>query len=148
AIPTPDAQEFKTCRFEYSLFPHRKGWRESNSFRPAYEFNYGLSGFQLPKVRKGKRTLPSHLSFVTLNPENLILVTFKKAEDAGEVILRFFETKGERAKAEISLFREPTSVERVNLLEEEDEGGKITWRGRKISLPVKPFEIVSLKLRF
>jgi len=149
AIPTPDAQEFKTYAFEYSLYPHRKGWKEANSFKPAYEFNYDLIGFQL-QVEKRRKILPSRISFVEIKPENLILVALKKAENTDDVILRFFETKGEETTGEIDLSRKPISVKIVNLLEEEEgEGeGEIECMGRKIRLQVKPFEIVTLKLSF
>jgi alpha-mannosidase len=145
AIPTPDAQEFKTYTFEYSLFPHRKGWKESNAFKPAYEFNCNLVSFQLPVVR-GIKTFPYQTSFVDVKPDNLILVAFKKAEGGNEVILRFFETKGERTKGEIFLFKQPSSVKKANLLEEEQE--EIKHRGRIVRLEVKAFEIVTLKIRF
>ena len=145
AIPTPDAQEFKNYTFEYSLFPHRKGWKEANSFKTAYEFSHGLIGFQLP-VERRKGNFPYRFSFVEVRPENLILVVFKKAEDSDAVILRFFETRGERTTAAITLFKEPSSVKLVNLLEEEES--EIKYRGKKIRLPVKPFEIVSLKIKF
>jgi len=146
AIPTPDAQEFKTYTFEYSLYPHQKSWKEANSFKPAYEFNYDLIGFQLP-VEKRKKTLPSRFSFVEIKPESLILVALKKAADTDDVILRFFETKGEKTPGEIDLFKEPSSVKIVNLLEEEEEGD-VECTGRRIRLQVKPFEIVTLKLSF
>ncbi|MBN2186837.1 MAG: glycoside hydrolase [Dehalococcoidia bacterium] len=145
AIPTPDAQEFKTYTFEYSLFPHEKGWKESNSFKPAYEFNYGLAGFQLPEI-KSRQVFPCRFSFVEIRPENLILAAFKKAEATDEVILRFFETKGERTKGELDLFKEPNSVKVVNLLEQEEK--EIKFKGRKIRVQVKPFEVVSLKIGF
>ena len=145
AIPTPDAQEFKNYTFEYSLYTHRKGWKDANSFKPAYEFNYGLTGFQLPMERR-KGNLPYRFSFVEVKPENLILVVFKKAEDSDEVILRFFETKGESTAGEITLYKEPSLVKMVNLLEEEE--GEVKYRGRKVRLKVKPFQIVSLKIRF
>jgi len=147
AIPTPDAQEFKTYHFEYSLFPHREDWKRANSFLPANEFNHNLIGFQLPpETRKRIRTLPSRLSFVELKPENLILVALKKAEDTNEVVLRFFETKGEKTSGVVSLFKEPVSAKVVNLLEEEE--GEIECRGGEIRVEVNPFEIVTLKLKF
>jgi alpha-mannosidase len=145
AIPTPDAQEFKNYTFEYSLFTHRKSWKDANSFKPAYEFNYGLIGFQLP-IERRKGNLPHHFSFVELKPENLVLVTFKKAEDTDDVILRFFETKGQKTWGEITLFKEPTSVKIASLLEVEE--GEVKFRGRRIKFWVKPFEIVTLKLGF
>ncbi|MFC1917197.1 glycoside hydrolase family 38 C-terminal domain-containing protein, partial [Chloroflexota bacterium] len=145
AIPTPDAQEFKKYTFEYSLFPHEKGWKESNCFKPANEFNCHLNGFQLPSSKK-TGSFPSHFSFIRINPENLILVAFKKADNSDEVILRFFETRGERIRGAIYLYRKPVTVKRVNLLEEEEE--EIKFRSRKINLRVNPFEIVSLKIKF
>jgi len=146
AVPTPDAQEFKTCSFQYALCPHGKGWPEADCFKPAYEFNHGLAGFQLP-VARGKRKLPSYFSFVEITPCSLILAAFKKADNADAVILRLFETKGQRTRGVIRLFKEPASVQRVNLLEEEEEG-RVGHQGNEISLSVKPFEIVSLKIRF
>jgi alpha-mannosidase len=100
-------------------------------------------------LEKRRGNLPYRFSFVEIKPENLILVAFKKAEDSDEVILRFFETKGERTGGEITLFREPFSVKMANLLEEEEKPDReIKTRGRKIRLQVKPFEIVSLKIKF
>ena len=145
AIPTPDAQEFKSYTFEYSLYPHQQEWKEAKSYKPANEFNNNLIGFQLPK-EKSEGDLPSQFSFVELKPDNLILVSLKKAEDSDDVIMRFFETKGEETRGEIDLFKEPASVKVVNLLEEDE--GDVEYRGSRISLSVKPFEIVSLKIRF
>ncbi|MDD5509236.1 MAG: glycoside hydrolase family 38 C-terminal domain-containing protein [Dehalococcoidales bacterium] len=146
AIPTPDAQEFKHYTFEYALFPHQKGWKDADSFKPAYEFNYGLSGFQLPVEKRRKGSLPYRFSFVEVKPESLILVVFKKAEDSDEIILRLFETKGKKTSGVITLYKEPSAVKTVNLLEVEE--GDIKHRGRRIVLQVKPFEIVSLKIKF
>ena len=145
AIPTPDAQEFKSYTFEYSLYPHQQEWKEAKSYKPANEYNNNLIGFQLTKAKNGG-DLPSQFSFVELRQDNLILVSLKKAEDSDDVIMRFFETKGEETRGEIDLFKEPASVKVVNLLEEDE--GNIEYSESRISLSVKPFEIISLKIRF
>jgi len=80
--------------------------------------------------------------YLFINIESII----KKADNADAVILRLFETKGKRTKGVIRLFKEPASVKRVNLLEEEE--GSIGHRGNEISLSVRPFEIISLKIGF
>jgi len=149
AIPTPDAQEFKNYSFSYSLFPHQKNWKEKSSFRLAQEYNYNLIAFQLPPERS-KKFLPSHFSFLEIKPNNLILTAFKKVERGNEIILRFFETKGEKTEGEISLFKKPKAVRVVDLLEENNwpENQKIKIGGKKIRLTVKPFEIVTLRLKF
>lgn len=147
AIPTPDAQEFKTYQFEYSLFPHKKDWRAANSFKPAYEFNQNLIGLQIPSEPQSKDSkLPTSLSFVELEPDNLILSALKKAEDTDEIVLRFFETKGERTSGILKFFKKPIYAKRVSLLETDEE--VIQFEGTEIKLEVKPFEIVSLELKF
>jgi len=147
AIPTPEAQEFKTYTYHYALFPHQK--KDVSLFsRKAKEFNRPLIAFPLPR-EKEKPILPSKFSFLNLSPKNLILSALKKAEGKKDVILRFYETEGRETKAEINLFEEPKSVKMVNLLEEEEkEKREIRVKRKKISLLVKPFEIVTLKIKF
>ncbi len=90
--------------------------------------------------------LPPEFSFIEISPNNLILSALKKAEDSDEVILRFFETKGEATLARVEVFREIKKVSLVNLLEQEDR--EIPFTSRGFILQVNPFEIVTLKLQF
>jgi alpha-mannosidase len=92
--------------------------------------------------------LPLNRSFLKIDPGNVVLSALKRAEDGDGVILRFYETKGEEADTEITLFREPKAVKVVNMLEEEDEGVKKELKkdGGVIRLQMKPFEIVTLKV--
>ena len=60
--------------------------------------------------------------------------------------MRFFETKGEATTAELKVFKPITQAWITDLLEREEkelEAGTDT-----LELQVKPFEIVTLKLRF
>ena len=59
--------------------------------------------------------------------------------------LRFFETKGEETVAEIELFRKIERATVANLLEEEEY--ELKADRNKLKFEVKPFEIVTLKLR-
>ena len=94
----------------------------------------------------GKGDLAPEFSFLKLSPTNLILSALKKAEDTDEVILRFFETRGEATEAEVELFRGIKRLTLVDLLEREEK--ELPFRGNKFRLEVKPFEIVTLKLKF
>ena len=49
----------------------------------------------------------------------------------------------------LKIFREPKVVKAVNMLEEEDEGVKkeLKKEGERIKLKMKPFEIVTLKVK-
>jgi alpha-mannosidase len=101
---------------------------------------------QLPE----DKNLPLKRSFLTIEPDNVILSAMKMAEDEDAAIIRFYETKGAETDAEITLFKEPKTVKVVNMLEEEDETVKkeLKKKGKRILLKMNPFEIVTLKVKF
>ena len=100
----------------------------------------------IPIQAESKGDLPPEYSFIKLSPDNLVLSALKKAEDSDEVILRFFETKGDAAEAEIELFRAIKRLTLVDLLEREEH--ELPFDRNKFRLKVEPFEIVTLKLTF
>jgi len=132
--------------FRYAIYPHRGDWKSAYSYRQAQEFNCALYGMQL---REGEK-LPHERSFLSIEPENVVLSALKVADDGDGIILRFYEAAGEDTDAEITFFREPAEVKVVNLLEYEDEevSKGLQMEGNRIKLNVKPFEIVTLRLRF
>jgi len=141
-VPTPDALELKSFTFEYAVQLHDGDWRQAEMYKQAQEFQHLPIATQI----EGNGDLAPELSFIEISPNNLILSALKKAEDSDEVILRFFETKGEATLARVEVFREIKRVTLVDLLEREDKEIPFTRRG--FVLPVNPFEIVTLKLRF
>ncbi len=163
AIPVPEARELRKYTFMYALYPHRGDWREAESFRHAYEFNYELVASQMQDneedegIMSGASSLPNAFSFLKIEPASVILTALKRAEDhdGDAVVLRFYEAKGETTKAKITLFKAPREVKEVNLLEEEEEKCEeaakrrnLSVNGNEIELEVKPFEIVTLKMWF
>ncbi len=141
-VPTPDALELKSNTFEYAVQLHDGDWRQAEVYKQAPEFRHSPISIQADTSGE----LPSEFSFIEISPNNLILSALKKAEDSDEVILRFFETKGEATLARVEVFREIKRVALVDLLEREDKDIPFTSRG--FILQVNPFEIVTLKLRF
>jgi alpha-mannosidase len=141
-VPTPDALELRTHTFEYALQLHDGDWRQAEMYKQAQEFRHLPISIQADSSGE----LPSEFSFIEISPNNLILSALKKAEDSDEVILRFFETKGEATLARVEVFREIKRVALVDLLEKEDK--EIPFTSRGFILQVNPFEIVTLKLRF
>ena len=93
-----------------------------------------------------KGDLPAEFSFLELKPSNLILSALKKAEQSDDVILRFFESEGETTRAELRVFKPIKQAWLTDLLEREEE--ELEVGGDTLELKVKPFEIVTLKLRF
>ncbi|MBA7632244.1 Mannosylglycerate hydrolase [subsurface metagenome] len=141
-VPTPDALELRDYTFEYALQHHDGDWKEAKSYKHSQEYHHR----PLPTQANASGNLPSELSFLHISPDNLILSALKKAEDSDEVILRLFETAGEATKAEIKFFQGIKRATSANLLEEEEQ--ELAVEGNKLTLEVKSFEIVTLKLRF
>jgi alpha-mannosidase len=141
-IPTPDALELnRDYIFEYALRHHEGDWKQSEAYKDSQEFHH----CPLYTQANAEGNLPLEFSFLEITPNNLILSALKKAEDSEEVILRFFETKGEETVAEIELFRKIERATVANLLEEEEY--ELKADRNKLKFEVKPFEIVTLKLR-
>ena len=140
--PDPHADE-GTHEFTYSLVPHADGWREAGIVRAGYELNTPLRALA---TQNHTGTMPSAHSFVAQEPGNLILTAIKQAEGGADLILRFYESAGEKTAARITL---PPGVEEVwdaNLMEQ--PGEKLPSDGRIVSVDVKPYEIKTLRLRF
>jgi len=138
-IPTPDALELKDYTFHYALYPYKKELKNAKNYKQAHQYTNPL----IPIYANSKGKIPKEFSFIKMNPDSLILSTVKKAENDDALILRFYETNGKSVKGEIELFRDFDKPVHVNLLEQ--EGNIIKCEGRKIKLPVKAYEIVSLK---
>ncbi|TET43884.1 MAG: hypothetical protein E3J66_01415 [Dehalococcoidia bacterium] len=141
-IPTPDALELnRDYIFEYALRHHEGDWKESETYKDGQEFHH----CPLYTQANAEGNLPLEFPFLEITPNNLILSALTKAEDSEEVILRFFETKGEETMAEIELFRKIERATVANLLEQEEY--ELKADRNKLKFEVKPFEIVTLKLR-
>lgn len=138
-IPVPEAMELGQHSFVYSVYPYSGQWRSAQIHRRASEFGRRLIAFPLESepVRKEFRGL-------TLEPDNLMQSCLKKAERDDSVILRFYETKGERCRAHLRLPPHIRTVKLVNLLEEDIRDLEV--RHGHLRMVVGPFEIVTLKL--
>ena len=141
-VPTRDALELKPFTFEYSIQPHEGDWRHAKVYKEAQEYHHLL----MPVEANARGDLPGEYSFLELEPNNLILSTLKKAEGSDEVILRFFETRGETTTAELKVFKPIKQAWVTDLLEREEK--ELEAGTDALELQVKPFEIVTLKLRF
>ena len=140
-IPTPDALELRDYTFKYALRPYEGDCRQAGTFKHGQEYQRQ----PLSTQANAKGNLPSEFSFLKIEPNNLLLSALKKAEDSDEVILRFFETKGEETMGEIELFRVIERATVVDLLEREEY--ELKPDRNKIRMEVNPYEIVTLKLK-
>lgn len=141
--PDPEADR-GAQHFAYSLYPHAGTWREADTVLRGYEFNYKLHAMQ---VASHMGELPAAHSFVSITPENLVVTAMKQSEDGKDLVLRFYEWAGKRADAVITVPNGASAAVSANLMEAPD-GGPLTMKGNKITLPVGPYSINTVRVSY
>ncbi|MBB5514166.1 alpha-mannosidase [Rubricella aquisinus] len=135
-MPDPVADQGRHV-FTYALLPHEGCWR-GDVLAEAYELNMP------PRLIGG--TGDGRALVAALEP-NVVVETVKPAEDGDGLIVRLFEAHRRRGPVTIRFADAPRSVQPVNLLEE-DAGAPLPSDGPDVTLPLTPFQIVSLRVRF
>lgn len=125
--------------FVYSVYPHPGDHIAANTVRRAFELNYPLHA-RLSKKHKG--ALPVEHSFVTLDADNLILTTVKKAEDSNEHIIRLYETHGKAVDATLRFSAPLQFAWKTDLMENKENSLEVN--NNQVTLHVNPYEIVTL----
>jgi alpha-mannosidase len=90
-------------RFHYTLFPHAGGWESAGTVRRAAELNQPPIALFATFHPDG--TLPPTDSFITVEPQSVMVTVLKRAEDGDGLVLRAYETSGAAAHASIRLPR-------------------------------------------
>jgi alpha-mannosidase len=139
---SPDWEaDMGTHRFTYSLLPHAGNTRVAVRAEAA--------ALNVPPRVVGRTDgagAAARLGFVArCTSQRAVIETVKPAEDGRGVILRLYEAHATRGPVEIELAPDVTRVERVGLLEE--GGAPLEIVDGRIRLPLRPYEIVTLRLR-
>ena len=87
--------------------------------------------------------MPKTHSFVSVQPENVILTVIKKTEDSNDIVLRLYETCGRNVKATIMVDWKLKGARETNLLE--NETAIIPLVKRVIEVLVSKNEIKTIK---
>lgn len=140
--PDPEADQGHH-EFTYSLYPHSGSWKEAFTVREGFNLNCKLSA-----VRASKHTgmLPTQRSFVTVDGDNVVLTAAKRAEDDNSLVLRFYEWAGKEADIKLHVPEGIQSAIETNLVEK--PSGGLPVQGGVVTVPTKPYEIKTVKLKF
>jgi len=146
--PDPDA-DMGHHHFHYALYPHAGTWQQAMTVRHGFEYNYPL---QAVVTTAHPGTLPAAHSFVSVSPDNVVLTAVKKAEDANgldqkALILRVYEWAGKAATVEFHVPPGATSATVTNM-QETPEGDPLGVSGDVVKAPVKPFEILTIRVDY
>jgi alpha-mannosidase len=141
--PDPDADRHEH-HFVYGLYPHGGDWKQAQSVRHGYEFNYGLKAMQ---VLAHTGAMPAEHSFVSIAEPHVVLTAVKKAEDGDGLVLRFYEWSGEGGNVTLTVPAGAKSATLVNLMEK-PEGAAIAVSDGKVTVPVAPFQIQTVRVDY
>lgn len=134
--PVTDQEEHE---FTYALYPHAETWRAAGTVAEAYKLNQPLK-VQLDAEENGK----SCVSLASVNAANVVIETIKQAEDGNGVVVRMYESENALTKAKVKVDTDFTRAYVCNLLEEVEQEAEVA--GREVSVTLKPYEVVTLKL--
>jgi alpha-mannosidase/mannosylglycerate hydrolase len=140
-IPTPEAQCLGIHEFRYALLSHAGGWKTAKAWQEAHSFNAPLEAVE-SDLHQGE--LPKSLSFVSIQPSELVVSAIKKAEEGEAVVVRLYNVSSEVVRGKLQFFKPLKRAERVNLLEEPLETLQI--EGDSVEFEVSRHQIVALKL--
>jgi alpha-mannosidase len=146
--PDPEA-DYGEQTFKYSLFPHEGSWGVE-TVKEAYALNdplvvYHQTATGGQETENGPRSsVPRLPSFVSVDRENIVIETIKRAEDGDGIIIRMYECQRQRGEFTLKTVFPIGAAYRTNILEENQE--EIPAEGTKLSYAIKPYQILTLRL--
>ncbi len=137
--PDPDADQGPQ-HFTYAIYPHTGTWKQAQTVHRAYELNSPLTAQQ---VSPHTGTLPASHSFASVENPNVTLTAIKKAEDSDALVFRMYEWAG--TPTDVKLHIPPGALYSVesNLMEK-PEGTHLSLSADTVTVPIKPFEILTV----
>lgn len=126
-------------RLRYALLLHAGTTDLETVHHAAEAFNNPLRLVGTPGTGAATYTF----SFAATDAPNVALETVKKAETSDALVLRMFEHANRRAHATITFGMPVKSVRTVNLMEK-DPSAPLPVQNNSVTIPFRPFEIVTL----
>ena len=140
-FPDPTADKGRHT-FTYSLLPHI-GALGSETVIEGYRLNDTPTA---TLISKSGGALPAELSFVSSDAPAFVVETFKAAEDGDGYIVRGYESLGTRVGATLTFARAVKDVAICDLMERDI--ASLPSDANSVRIDAKPFEIVSVRVRF
>jgi alpha-mannosidase len=103
-----------------------------------------MQAVQVPAHAGG---LPGEHSFVVVEPENVALTALKKAEDANALVIRVYEWAGKSADVTFRVPKGAQGATVVNLMEK-PEGSALKVAGETVTVPIRPYEILTVQVNY
>lgn len=139
-FPDPDADKCEHV-FTYSLFPHAGDYREAGTIKKAYDLNIPMI---CKKVGENKGNLANEFSLFTVDQDNVIFETAKKAETEDTIVLRGCEYFNKRTTANVTFGFDVKKAYLCDMLENNIR--ELDVADNTVTVDFKPFEINTIKI--
>ncbi len=141
--PDPDADRGRQ-RFQYAIYPHAGAWKQALTVRRGYELNYPMTAEQ---VFAHTGALPAEHTWGSVDNANVTLTAVKKAEDADALVFRMYEWAGTAGEVKLRVPAGASYAVESNLMEK-TEGEHLAMSGDVVTVPIKPYEIVTVEVAY
>lgn len=141
--PDPEADRGRQ-RFTYAIFPHSGSWMRASTMQRGYELNDRMTGEQ---VFAHTGALPGAKSFASVENANVTLTAIKKAEDTNALVFRMYEWAGKASDVKLHVPAGATFAVESNLMEKA-EGAHLGLSSDVVTVPIKPFEILTVVVNY
>ena len=135
--PTADQEEHE---FTYAIYPHAGDWRCANIPKAAYEMNIPVAA---EKAENGDNASVAEM-FASVDSENVMIETVKGALHGEGTILRMYECFGKRTNVTLTIKAPFEKAIFTSLMEDDENEAK--FEGDKLTITMKPYEIVTIRL--
>jgi mannosylglycerate hydrolase len=173
-ISTPDAQCLGRHFFDYSVIAHKGNWEDSKAYVQAMQHKVPMKTVQIvehefavlkdqaivpgefnePVARVATSpppSLPLELSFLSVEPNNILVSAIKRSEDGNGIIVRVYNTTNKKVEGRLRIYGNIKKVIAVNMREEAKTGNgeqKVSKRAneQELSFEAHPFNVKTFKL--
>ncbi|HHV44048.1 MAG TPA: alpha-mannosidase [Firmicutes bacterium] len=129
-------------RIRFALYPYAGSFDPARVTRMAYDFNLPLAA-EKTDVHGG--SFSKVYSFLSLEPENVMISALKLAEDGQGVVLRLYETAGVAGDARIQLAFPVQEAYLCDFFER--KGASLDVEDNQVRVPLKAHEVVTIYLK-
>lgn len=141
SYPNPEADDGYHS-FTYSLYPHMGSFCDCGVVEESYKINQKADALY---VSENSGTLPCEFSLVHCNAKNVIIETAKCAEQDDSLIVRMYEAHNSRGRVTVHVAEYFKEAFLCDMLENELE--QLNFSNNIVDIPIKNFEIITLKFK-
>ncbi len=146
-VSTDETQVMCQClrpfTFEYAIYPYEGNWDKGNVYQYATNFNLKL---RLNQTGRSRGSLPSALSFLRIEPDQLALSAVKKSARKDSLIVRLFNPTEKAVSGSIGFWKNIQKAQWVNL--NEKFIAEANFKNNSVSVNTGKNKIVTLEVWF